>query len=492
MNSRLPRTSTVRRVLQQAPLMLLLLAGAGLLAGIAAPSAAAEDIRLPLKIDKTLTLEEQFGYAPSYTRNVPGFDAAGNAYIRSRSAGRDDTSYVATQNGAVWERRDLLEALRSAYPDFAGTVGAGGYFSARIIFDVQDRAYTVLTIRTEEGDLHNVLLYSLDDCQTWLAAELPFGDRPAWFDGKNVGNVACEHYTGHNPLDGPPFIAVWRRVGPWPGDWADRQALYVLQPYFEDGRLVIPEPVFVTDRFLGMLQCGGDSSFAATLGDKTFFAWAQVTTEGHGGSPTYVGVYDRTLGSVVQRRLVARVKSINDCHTTPGVCLDSQGYVHVVAGAHSHPFKYTHSLLPGDASLWTQAQPVLMSGWVERRSDADGWGRQTYVSLVCDKNDVLRLVYRQNRLGVDRWLDWGETYALCMQSRPPNASWSSPRMLAVGTVSEQYANYNQHLAISPSGRLFLSFSYYTHSSPRTPACLSALPAPHGLGIGRRTVVALCH
>jgi hypothetical protein len=258
---------------------------------------------------------------------------------------------------------------------------------------------------------------------------------------------------------------VWRRVGPWRGVWADRMALYVVQPRFDNGELVVPEPVFVTDRFLGMLQCAGDASFAATLGDKTFFAWTQVVTEGHGGSPTYVGVYDHELGAVVQRRLVARVKSINDCHTTPGVCLDSVGYIHVVAGAHSHPFQYAHSLLPGDASSWTAARPVLTSGWVTRHTDADGAGRQTYVSLVCDQNDVLRLVYRQGRFGVDRWLSYAETYALCEQSRPPDGSWTPPTMLAVGRVSVNYANYNQHLAISPSGRLFLSFSYFTNSLP---------------------------
>lgn len=445
--------------------VLLAIAAALVVAAVAAVPAAAEDIKLPALIDRTTTLAEQFGYAPSYPRNVPGFDSSGAAYIRSRTAAEDDTAYVATQWQGAWERRDLLQTLQTLYPDFAGTVGAGGYFSARVVFDLQDRAYTVLTIRNDEGEFRNLLLYSLDSCRTWQATELPFGDEQACFDGKNVGNVACEFFTGHNPIDGPPFIAVWRTAGTWPGSWADRNELYVVQPYFDAGRLVVPRPVFVTDRFLGMLQCAGDSSFAATRGDKTFFTYAQVVAKGRGGSPTYVAVYDRKVAAVVARHRVARALPMNDVHTTPGICIDSAGYLHVVIGSHAQPFKYSRSLLPNDISAWTRAESVLTSGWIDSWTDRDGAGKQTYASLVCDRSDVLRLVFRQTRRGIDSWLDRTNCHALCIQSRPPNGVWSSPRILAVGKTEAGYVNFYQHLAISPSGRLLLAFSYYTHRLP---------------------------
>ena len=55
----------------------------------------------------------------------------------------------------------MLEALRAAYPDFAGTVHAGGYGSDRVDWDVAGRAYTVLTVRLDDdGGFRNVLMAS--------------------------------------------------------------------------------------------------------------------------------------------------------------------------------------------------------------------------------------------------------------------------------------------------------------------------------------------
>ena len=245
----------------------------------------------------------------------------------------------------------------------------------------------------------------------------------------------------------------------------------------------MPPPVFVTDRFLGMLQCAGDSSFAATRGGKTFFTYAQVATKDRGGSPTYVAVYDHRSGTIVQRRRVTRALPVNDTHTTPGICLDSQGYLHVVSGSHAYEFMYARSLLPADATLWTIPEPVLSSGWIAPGTDANGRGRQTYASLVCDGRDVLQLVYRQSRRGLDAWLGRDQCLALCIQSRPPSGRWSSPPiLLALGKTEAGYVNYYQRLAISPSGRLFLAFCYYTHGNGR--CRLRTLPTQDGPGVRR--------
>jgi len=421
----------------------------------------------PLQIDPTRSLAEQFGYAPAYTRNVPGFDSEGRAYIRSRVAGQDDTSYVNALTTDGWARFDLIAALRAAYPDYVDTVGAGGMLSARIEFDTQDRAYTVLTIRREEGEFVNVLMYSLDRCRTWRVAELPFGDQPAVFDGKYRGNVACEHFTGHNTVDGPPFIAVWRTIEDWPGSWAARNQLFVLQPYFVGDDLVVPPPVRVTDRFLGMLQAAGDSSFAASTVRKTYFTWTEVTVPGQGGSPVYVAVYDRASGKITSRRMVARAQPLNDCHATPGICLDSTGVLHVVTGAHNQPFRYTHSLAPYDIRSWTAQKFVLSSGYRTHGDDTDGLAYQTYLSFVCDPRDTLHIVFRQSRRGVDTLFNGRGYRALCHQSRPSGGSWSPSTVIATGIRQERYVNYFQRLSISPSGKLFVSFSFFTQDLPET-------------------------
>lgn len=452
-----PPASALRTVVATLTLWLVLTATAGALPG--------EALAGPVLVDPARTLAEQFGYDPAYTRNIPGFDAEGRAFIRSRNASQDDTSFVNAFDEGVWQRFDLLGALRAAYPDFAATVGAGGYLSARIVFDTSGRAYTVLTIRREEGDLVNVLLYSLDRCRTWRAATLPFGDQHAVFDGKNLGNVACEHFTGHNVIDGPPFVAVWRTVGEWRGAWAARNELYVLQPYFDGDELVVPKPTLVSRHFLGMCQAAGDASFAASAGGRTYFTWTEVTLPGRGGSPTYVAAFDQRTGTVGERQLVARARPANDCHTTPGICLDSVGHLHVITGAHSTPFRYTRSLLPYDVTLWTEARPVLGSGWRAAGTDRDGLARQTYLSFVCDMDDALHIAFRQARRGVDT-LFGGRTYrALCHQSKPPGRGWGPSTVLVAGTRQEGYVNYYQRLAVSPDGRLFLSLNYYTHDRP---------------------------
>ena len=155
-----------------------------------APAAMAADHSGHIDLKDGLTLAEQFGYAPEFRQNVVTFDANNVPAIRSRGASQDDTSFVHRLEGGAWVRHDFLEALRSAYPDFVGTIHAGGYTSDRVDFDEQGRAYSVLTIRLEEGDFRNVLLSSTDGCATWSVVELPFGNDTPRSDEIDRGNMA--------------------------------------------------------------------------------------------------------------------------------------------------------------------------------------------------------------------------------------------------------------------------------------------------------------
>jgi len=427
--------------------------------------AQAAPLTLPLSVSTQSTLADQFGYAPDYTRNVPAFDSVNRPFIRSRTASQHDTSFVDSLDSGVWVKSSLVSALVAAYPDFAGMLGAGGYASDRIVFDAQDRAYTVLTVRLEEGEFRNVLLYSLDHGATWSVAELPFGGEQPYYDNRDLGNVAMEYFTGHNEISGPPFIAVWREIADWPGNWASRNELWVVQPYFEGDRLVVPQPTLVTDRFLGMVQCSGGASFAATLGGQTFFVWTQITSLPKRGTPTYVGVYDRATGTVTARRRLGYALPGNDVHDTPGICADSQGVLHVLSGAHGRPMLYQHSLAPRDIAAWSLPEPVLTSGYVWKGSDIDGEGRQTYLSLVCDANDTLHIVFRQTRRNVDE-LYWGSKYySLAHMSKPADGPWSPAQQLIVAADGPGYVNYYQKLAVDRRGQLYLSLNVFRRTDP---------------------------
>ena len=221
------------------PPLRLLAAAAVLIATVwlaAAPAASAGAAASPFVLAPGVGLYDQFGYAPAYTRNVPAFDEAGRAYIRSRTSSGSATSYVHTREAGSWMRLDFLAALRAAYPSFVQTVGAGGLRNDGLVFDRQGRAYNPVTLQVRDGSTRNALLVSWDHCRTWKVFELP------------QGTFTTERWVGHNELDGPPFLAVWRTSAPPDLPGSQTNTLYVTQPRLEGDQLVLPPLVKVTDR----------------------------------------------------------------------------------------------------------------------------------------------------------------------------------------------------------------------------------------------------
>lgn len=388
----------------------------------------------------------QFGYAPAYTRNVPTFDSLDRPYLRSRTSDADYTSFVHTLGEVGWERHGFLTALRAAYPDFVATVGAGGASSDRVVFDRYDRAYTPLTIRLEDGSTRNVLLVSLDLCRTWSVVPLP------------NGKFVTETWTGHNDLEGPPFLAFWSRTAyslPRRSQW---NTVWVTQPYFDGDTLVVPPPTLASTDALGLSRISGGSSFAATVGGTTFFVWPGATPYDDRGVPIMIAAYDRATHSVSPAVELARVRPDDDLHVKPGICVDSLGYLHVVSGAHGGAFLYTRSREPLriDAG-WTTPEPVLDDGyWNEKTEDAEA--RQTYLSFVCDSRDWLHIVFRQWRLGSDPY-HRGEAYgALAYQRRPPGSPWSKAKLVVVA-AHPGYSIFYHKLGLDHGDRLFLALSY---------------------------------
>jgi hypothetical protein len=438
-----------RRTAAPATLLVIALALVSLAAGRPQAASAKVPVSRPWLASFVLDPDEgpgvQYGYAPAYTRNVPTFDSLGRPYIRSRTSDADYTSFVHTLGELGWERRGFISALRAAYPDFVGTVGAGGAWSDRVVFDRYDRAYTPLTIRLRDNTTKNVLLVSLDLCRTWAVASLP------------AGRFVTETWTGHNDLDGPPFLAFWSRTGysaPRRSEW---NTLRVTQPYLDGDRLVVPTPTTVTADTLGLSRVSGGSSFAATVGGTTFFVWPGATPYDNGGVPIMIAAYDHATGTVGPPVRLARMAQDDDLHIKPGICVDSRGYLHVVTGAHGRPFLYTRSLEPLriDAG-WTQPEPVLEDGYVNGAGEQEG--RQTYLSFVCDSRDVLHIVYRQWRRGSDPY-HLGEAYgALTYQYKAPGLSWSKARVVVVA-ADPGYSIFYQKLGMDHGDRLFLSFSY---------------------------------
>ena len=437
-----------------------------LVVALLVPAAApAADHTGHIDLQDGLTLAEQFGYRPDYRQHVVTFDAANVPSVRSRGASEDDTSFVQRLEDGAWVRHDLLEALREAYPDFAGTLHAGGYGTDRVDWDVDGRAYTVLTIRLDDdGGFRNVLMASTDGCASWQVLQLPFGDDTPLTDPHDWGNVTAEH-DGGRPLEGPPLIAVWRQIGPWKGQWAALNHLQVIQPRWVGETLTLQPPVTVSSAALTLLQCSGGASFAVRSGDKTFFVYGTVVPRGSAATPTYAATYDHETNTVGTSTLAARSRPPNDLHCTPGICMDSTGTLHVVTGAHGYPFRYARSLAPLSTAAWTRQVNVLMSGYRARGTDADGLGKQTYLSMVCGPDDVLHIVSRQARRNVDEHFRGSGYSALVHQSlQAGSTTWSTPH-LVVAPPLPGYSQYYQKLTTDRLGRLFVSCSYFSLRDP---------------------------
>jgi hypothetical protein len=422
---------------------------------LAAPAALAD---APLRIDSRVSLRSQYGYAPGYERNLPSFDAAGNAYIRSRTATQDDTAFTFSLRDGGFRRSSLLDAIRRVYPGLRGTVNAGGWAGEAVEADALGRLYTLVQIRIGDGSLRNLLLYSIDAGRTWRAARLPFTPPGKSPDGRNDGTAASEHLNGWNLRPDPPLIAVWRPVGDWPGSRACRMALYVLQPRFEGGRLVLPEPVPVSDRALGLIQAAGGASFAATVGSTTYLTWAEVAAPGAPGSPVLVAAYDQRTGALGPAQEIATARPANDDHATPGIVADSRGALHVLSGGHNTPFMYTHTATPADSATWSRPRAILSEGYCEPGRSPRG--RQTYVSLACTPSDRLVVAFRQWRRGVDTAFQGQPYQALSVQWLDPGGEWSDAARIAYCSRHRGYAQYYQKMSVDRLGRLFLSFNYF--------------------------------
>jgi hypothetical protein len=217
-----------------------------------------------------------------------------------------------------------------------------------------------------------------------------------------------------------------------------------------DDGLVMGEPILISRKCIGLAAHSGIPSSVVSRAGKVHVAWAEATEpdEKVPGVPTFVATYDLATGQLSQPALVGYGAPPNDIHNSPSITMDSQGYLHVLAGTHGKPFQYARSLQPNDASGgWTAAEPV--------GKDLP----QTYIGLVCGPDDTLHLTYRLWRYG-DPPHPLSHQATLAYQRKRPGQPWEDPRILIVPPFSE-YSVYYHRLTIDPRGRLFLSYDYWS-------------------------------
>lgn len=389
----------------------------------------------------------QFGYAPDYEPNEIYFDRQNRPYIRHRTDNRHFSDGIQVLEQGRWQLRSFVEALRTRYPTFQGTQEAAGFQAAKIAFDADGWAYTILRIKEAEGFLR-VLLVTPDRGHSWQIYELPQGD----FD--------IEQFTGHNALLQPPPILCYAQYKAHHARFAAYHNLLLFMPRKQKNTLILGEPVKITDNCIGSCQHSGAPASTVTLRGKTHIVWGEIAPDDAPGVPTYVATFTPATGHLSEKVLLGYAPPVNDVHNVPAICADSQGYLHVILGAHGEPFQYVRSLKPNDASAWTKPEPVLTAGYVAEDTDADGSGRQTYCSLVCGPDDTLHIAFRQWRRNADDFHPGSIYAALSVQHKPKNGPWSPAQPLVIPPVPG-YSIYYHKLTIDRRGRLYLAYSYWT-------------------------------
>jgi len=397
---------------------------------IAGTSPATRPLNMPLVLKPYRHENERFGYLPDYpTESEFYFDLKNRPFTQADEA-------LHTWRDGQWTASSLGTATppapRSSRRPAARTHSAG----SKIAFDRDNDLYIPATV-----EAHSALLHSNDGGRTFTTFDLGKG-----------GALDIEQFSGHNVPDGPPPVLRSIRTASDPKRiWRRICDLELLLPTKVDGRLTVGDPILISRQSLGVGSHSGHPSAVVSRGSKVHVVWAEATDPDISvpGVPTYVASYDRQTNTLGKPVLVGYGAPPNDVHNRPCITMDSQGYLHVLTGTHGRPFYYARSLKPSDAhSGWTQAEPV-----------GDGL-RQTYIGMVCGPDDTLHLVFRLWRSDPAYFSGGSYGATLAYQRKKPGQPWESPRILIVSAFSE-YSVYYHRLTVDRSGRLFLSYDYWS-------------------------------
>ena len=387
------------------------------------------------------------GYAPGFFPNEVYFDRENRAVLRQRS----ESAYVSTGllflDRQGWQERSFMDAIRAAYPGYRGTVFGGGFLGAKVAFDGQGGAYTLVRVALEDKTRPALLIFTPDQGHTYTVQGFPA-------DGFDI-----EQFNGHNALDIPPPVVAYRQTRPHPAPFCGYHDLLLYLPRRQGNTIALGEPVKISDNCVGSCQHSGGPASTATRAGKTHIVWGEVAPDDAPRVPTYIATFNHATRALSPKVFLGNAPPVNDVHNVPAIAMDSAGFLHVLTGAHGEPFQYLRSLKPNDISAgFTQPVPVLDRGCVEEKTGPEGRGRQTYISLVCGPDDTLHIAYRQWRSKVDPY-HGGRIYAaLSHQSKPKNGPWSAAHPLVVPPLPN-YSIYYHKLTVDRRGRLFLAYSY---------------------------------
>ncbi len=398
---------------------------------VAGDAPATKPLDMPLVLRPYEHENEQLGYLPDYPLdNEVYFDLGNRPFVRTRTG-------IARMEEHRWSIADFSEAVTRRPAELEGRGFSA--VTSKVAFDLDSDVYLLA-----RSGPQTVLLHSSDSGKSFAAYPLPQQEGgPQSFD--------IEQFSGHNNPDGPPPILRYTRTEVDPNVfWRRVHDLELILPERKGEEIVFEAPILLTNGCIGLASHSGIPASVVTRGDRVHVVWAEATdpAEDVPGVPTYVATFNRTTRRLSHPALVAYGPPANDIHNSPSITMDSEGFLHVLAGTHGRPFPYVRSLAPNDAA----------SGWTEPELVGEDL-RQTYIGMVCDPDDTLHLVYRLWQRGVEPH-PASHHAVLAYQRKPADGPWQAPEALVVPPFSE-YSVFYHRLTIDRLGRLFLSYDCWS-------------------------------
>ena len=304
----------------------------------------AQPLDLPLVYKPYQHENEQFGYEPDYpTGSQFYFDVQNRPYIW------ESDGTLRTLKDGNWSSLNVSETTGSRPLRPVGT---------KVAFDREDGVYLLAA----EGR-NIVFLYASDGGENFSAYPIQGREeQPRTWD--------IEQFSGHNVPHGPPPVLrntqtqgpdlrhFWRRVND----------LELFVPRQDGDRLIIGDPILLSDKAIGIASHSGIPSAIASRGDRIHVIWGEATApdEDVPGVPAYVVTYDRKQGLLGEPVFVGWGPPANDVHNTPSITIDSEGYLHTLTGTHGSPFAYARSLEPNTLRLCPLPRTQHGARWIHR------------------------------------------------------------------------------------------------------------------------------
>jgi len=387
-------------------------------------SPAFSRVKLPLKLEPYEHENAQFGYLPRYPLdNQVYFDL-------------DNRPFVVASDGVFAMRDDIWAKTTMARRADNNKIISIQPLGTKIAFDQDNDVYLL----GRDGGT-TLLFHSDNDGEMFTGWPVP-----------GSGNFDIEQFSGHNLVSTPPPLARFHQTSRDPKlIWRRINDLHLILPSKRpDGSIVMGEPIAVSRQCIGLSAHSGIPSTIVSRADKVHIAWGEATPpqEDTPGVPTYVATYDRSNRRLGPPELVGYGPPANDIHNSPCMTMDKDGYLHVLVGTHGRTFRYARSLSSNSAN----------GGWTGAEDVGPGL-RQTYVGMVCDRDDTLHLVFRL-WLNDDKYFPAGYYANLAYMRKRPGEGWSDARPLVVAPFSE-YSIFYHRLTIDRKSTLFLSYDYWS-------------------------------